>query len=121
MNYFDPVNPQLGDVIFHGNKDGTRVFDIRHPEAVRDNVGVVCDVTGPEHGPLLQYGIKVQMLDGRVLKSASREWRSFRDLEYFLKDYTKETHDLQEKLEVMAERVRHPQEEIDVEAADLDM
>jgi hypothetical protein len=121
MNYFDPVDPKLGDVVFHGNKEGGKIFDIRHPEAVKENVGVVCDVTGPEHGPLLQYGIKVQMLDGRVVKSVSREWRSFRDLEHFLRDYTKETHDLQKKLEDIAEKVRHPQEELDEAVADLDM
>lgn len=121
MNYFDPVDPKLGDVIFHTNKEKDRIFDIRHPEVIKESVGVVCDVMGPEHGPLLQYGIKVQMLDGSIMRSVSREWRSFRDLEHFLSDYSKETHDMQEKLEEIAEKIRHPQEEIDEAVADLDM
>lgn len=134
MKYFDPANPQLGDVIFHANNEGCRIFDIRHPDAIKDNVGVVCDVTGPQHGPLLQYGIKVQMLDGSITRSVSREWRSFRDLEHFLSDYSKETHNMQEKLEVMSEKICQPQEEkggdagellaqtrIDADVADLDM
>jgi len=122
MHYYDPGDPRLGDIIFHAKKGDEEIYDIRHQDKIKDHVGVICDILSPNHGALLQYGIKVQMLDGSIMTSSSREWKSFKVLENFIAGYVKEKEVMRGKLEVMSDSLLHRNEQsLEDTEADISM